>query len=52
MAVYDEIQTECREDFAEEWRGILEDLMIKAAQVVIKDVPVEVDCKVTNYWTK
>lgn len=52
MAVYDEIQTECREDFAEEWKQILEKIMIKAAQIVIKNVPIEVDCKINDYWSK
>jgi DNA polymerase I-like protein with 3'-5' exonuclease and polymerase domains len=52
MQIYDEIQTVCREEFAEEWRTILEQEMIKAAQIVIKSIPVEVDCKISQYWSK
>lgn len=52
LAVYDEIQTECREDFAEEWCKILEKLMIQAAQEVIKTIPIVAECKVTDCWTK
>lgn len=52
LSVYDEIQTECREDFAEEWCKILEKLMIQAAQEVIKTIPIVAECKVTDCWTK
>lgn len=52
LAVYDEIQTECREDFAEEWSKILEQLMIKAAKEIIKTIPVIAECSVSNYWKK
>lgn len=52
LAVYDEIQTECREDFAEEWSKILEQLMIKAAKEIIKTIPVIAECSVSDYWKK
>jgi DNA polymerase-1 len=52
LAVYDEIQTECRDDFAEEWKLILNDIMIESAKVIIKSIPVEVDCKISKSWTK
>ena len=52
LSIYDEIQTECREDYAEEWKVILQNLMVKAAKVYIKSVPVEADCKINDYWTK
>lgn len=52
LSVYDEIQTECEESFAEEWKGILDNIMIEAAKVVIKDVPIVVDCKISDYWEK
>ena len=51
LNVHDEIISECREDFAEEWSNILEETMIKAAQVIIKSVPVKVDKVISNYWT-
>lgn len=52
LAVYDEIQTEVREDKAEEWKTILNNLMIEASKVVIKTVPFVVDCKISDYWEK
>lgn len=52
LSVYDEIQTECIESFAEDWKLILNELMINAAKEVIKTVPIIVDCKVSNYWEK
>lgn len=52
LSIYDEIQTECREDKAEEWKNKLQEIMITSAQTVLKIVPVKVDCKVTDYWTK
>lgn len=50
--VHDEIQTEVTEEFAEEWATIMEDIMVKAASVVLKQVPMVVDCKVAEYWSK
>lgn len=52
LSVYDEIQTECREDYAEEWCQELNKIMIDAAKVVIKEVPIVADCKVTDFWEK
>ena len=51
LTIHDEIVTECREDFVDTWRPILEDTMIKAAQVVIKTIPVKVDSVISDYWT-
>lgn len=52
LAVYDEIQTECPEDLSEYWKDKLSELMINAAKTVIKSVPVKVDCKINDYWSK
>lgn len=52
MQVYDELQTICREDYAEEWKVILREEMINAAKQVIKTIPVEVDCKISTHWKK
>lgn len=52
LSVYDEIQTECRVDCAEEWELILNELMVEAAKSVIKTVPVVVDSKVAEFWEK
>ncbi len=51
LTIHDEILTECKEEFAEEWKTILEKVMIKAAQVVIKSIPVRVDGVISDYWT-
>ena len=52
LSIYDEILTECAEDFAEEWKPILENIMIDSAKVVLKRVPVKVDVKISDCWTK
>ena len=51
LSIHDEIITECREDFVDIWKPILEDTMIKAAQIIIKSIPVKVDSVVSDYWT-
>lgn len=52
LSVYDEIQTECKGAFAEEWSGILESKMIEAGQEIIKTVPIIADCSISDYWKK
>lgn len=52
LTIHDEIVTECREDFAIEWKGILESTMIEAAEVIIKTVPIVVEGTINDYWTK
>ncbi len=52
LSVYDEIQTECLSTFAEEWKVILDNIMVTSAQTVIKSIPVVVDCKISNHWSK
>ena len=52
LSVYDEIQTECEESFAEEWKNIMDKVMIEAAEEVVKTVPIVVDCSISDYWTK
>jgi len=52
MQVYDELVCLVKEEFAEEWKPILEQEMITAAQIVIKSIPVEVDCKISTCWKK
>lgn len=51
LTVHDEIITECREDFAEEWSKILSNTMIEAAKLSIKSIPVKVDPVISDYWT-
>ena len=52
LSVYDEIQCICKEEFAEEWKDILQNIMVNTAKVVIKTIPVVVDVKISDYWTK
>jgi len=52
LSVYDEIQTECEESFAEEWKNILQNCMIAAGEEIIKTVPVKADCAIGDYWIK
>ena len=52
LSVYDEIQTECREDAADQWCKKLEEIMVTTAQLVIKTIPVVADCSVHDYWEK
>jgi DNA polymerase-1 len=52
LSIYDEIVLECKEYFAEECKTLLEKEMIKAAEIVIKSIPVVVDVKISDYWDK
>lgn len=52
LAVYDEIQTECHKDQANEWKNKLDELMVNAAKKVLKEVPVVVDCSINDHWSK
>lgn len=51
LNIHDEIVTECREGFVEEWANILEDIMIKSAKIIIKTVPIKVDKVISDCWT-
>jgi DNA polymerase-1 len=52
LSVYDEIQTEVIAEKAEEWKEVLNKLMIEAAEAIVKNVPFEVDCKISDHWEK
>jgi len=52
MSVYDELQYEVREDYAQLWADRLQEIMISAAKEVITSIPVKVDIKISNYWEK
>lgn len=49
-SVYDEILTECREDFSLEWKPIMENLMLDAWTSVLKVVPIRCDVMVGKSW--
>lgn len=50
LSVYDEIQTECREDFAEQWKEILQFIMEDSAKTIITEIPVVAECNIADYW--
>lgn len=50
--VHDEIQAEVVEDFAEEWSHIMNSKMVEAASHILKRIPMVVDCKISDYWSK
>jgi DNA polymerase-1 len=52
LSVYDEINTECIDSKAEEWKIKLEEIMVSTAKKYIKNVPIKADCYVNDYWKK
>lgn len=52
LTVYDEIQSEAHISVAESWRDKLQEVMILAAEEVIKTVPIVVDVKINKHWSK
>jgi twinkle protein len=48
--VHDEIVLEVKEELAEDYKRILEDAMISAAEVVLKTVPAEADAGIGLSW--
>ena len=50
--VHDEIVVECEEEVAEEVRKCLEEEMVEAGKIVLKEVPVEVDSTISERWSK
>lgn len=52
LSVYDEIRTECPEKLSNWWKEEMNKIMIDSAKVVLKRVPVEVDCKISKHWEK
>ena len=52
LQVHDEIQTECPEELAEEWKPKLEELMRKAAEETLSDVRMFVDATISDHWSK
>ena len=52
LSIYDELQTEVEQSYAETWKNILEEKMIEAAKVFVKNVPVKADCEINDFWKK
>lgn len=52
MQVHDQATTECIEWYAEEWKGILTQLMEKAAKVIIPSGIIKADTNISLAWAK
>jgi DNA polymerase I-like protein with 3'-5' exonuclease and polymerase domains len=50
--VHDQITTKARNDFKDEWKPILNQLMWEAGNLVIPTGILKVDVQESNYWTK
>lgn len=50
--VHDEIVADCKENIAEEVAQILVKCMMDAGKYFIKSLPMEVDYKISDYWSK
>ena len=50
LSVHDEIVTECDSEHAEEFKHILSEEMVKAAEVFVKKVPIESEPFVGDVW--
>ena len=50
--VHDEIQCKVKEDYAEEWIVHMNKIMEEAGSVIVASIPMKVDCKISNCWSK
>ena len=50
--VHDEIVAEAREDIVDQVAVLIEEMMVKAGEKLLKKVPVKVDIHVSNCWEK
>lgn len=48
--VHDELVLEVKEELAEEYKKILEDAMVRAAETVLKSVPASADASIGDSW--
>ncbi len=52
LQVHDCLIYQVPQDKAEEWKEIQEACMIRAAETIVKSIPIEVDTTITKEWTK
>ncbi len=52
LQIHDAIYCYVKDDFAEQWGIIQEDIMVKAGEIFIKSIPVKSDTKIMSYWKK
>lgn len=50
--VHDEIQCKVKEEYAEEWIIHMNRIMEEAGSVIVTSIPMKVDCKISNCWSK
>lgn len=48
--VHDEIQTECKKDYSEQWAKDMEKIMMGCGKIIVKSIPMKVDCKIASSW--
>lgn len=52
LTVHDEIQSEVKDELAEEWKEVMNRLMLESGAAIVKTIPMSVDCTISDYWTK
>ena len=52
LTIHDEIQTEVIDNFAKDWSVIMGDIMKNCGNVILKSIPMSVDCSVSDHWSK
>jgi len=52
MTVHDEIVCEVDEELADEAKIFVQDMMIQAGNILMKQIPTEVDATISDYWSK
>lgn len=50
--VHDEIQCEVPKDIAAEFKEFMQNCMLRAANYILKETPMEIDCKISSCWSK
>ena len=51
LNIHDEIVLESKRDFARESAKQLQECMLSAGKVFVKNIPMEAEVKISNYWT-
>jgi len=52
LPIHDEVASECKEELAGQWKEKLQQIMIESGEIIIKSIPVVVDCKIADCWEK
>jgi hypothetical protein len=52
MTVHDQIDTICQEDYAEEWKNKMTELMELAAKTIVTNNLLKADTNISKTWQK